>query len=174
MRITSILVTAGILFIAPACQSGFPDEGVELHLAPAAERLAKAEAEAQKARDEAAAYRARQVAPAAGVISVSPGNVIHVVIVWLKQPGDAAAREAVIRSGDELKTIPGVLGITAGPVLPSDRPVVDSTYDVGVVTVFRDAQAMEDYAAHPTHQKVLKEVVRPIVDHYKVYDFVVP
>jgi hypothetical protein len=78
----------------------------------------------------------------------------------------------VIDASNQLRTIPGVLDIRAGAVLPSTRPVVDSTYDVGVVVTFRDAEAMQGYLTHPTHLKVLNEVLKPNADHYRVFDFV--
>ena len=65
-----------------------------------------------------------------------------------------------------------MLDIQTGPVLPSTRPVVDSSYDVGVVVTFRDAEAIQGYLTHPTHLKVLNEVLKPNADHYRVYDFV--
>ena len=109
-----------------------------------------------------------------GPASTRPtATVAHVVLVWLKHPGDAAARRAIVDAGESLKTIPGVVDVRAGPALPSTRPVVDSSYDVGVLVTFTDEQALQAYPTHPTHLKVLEEILKPNADHYKVYDFTI-
>lgn len=115
-----------------------------------------------------------QTRPAQPATTRPAATVAHVVLVWLKQPGDAAARRAILDAGEALKTIPGVVDVRAGPALPSTRPVVDSSYDVGVLVTFTDEQALRAYSTHPTHLKVLEEVLKPNADHYKVYDFKIP
>jgi hypothetical protein len=100
------------------------------------------------------------------------GSVTHVVICYLKQPGDSAARQKIIDASKQFRGIPGVLGVEAGKVLPSTRPIVVSDYDVGVVITFKDAQAMEDYGKHPMHQKALREVLGPLTSKVVAYDFV--
>src|SRR5687768_4067029 len=67
------------------------------------------------------------------------GQITHIVLLWLKQPGDAAAIEKIIRTSREFANIPGVVSIRAGRPLPSTRPVVDSTFDVGLSMTFTDA-----------------------------------
>jgi hypothetical protein len=97
--------------------------------------------------------------------------VVHVVLVWLKKPGDPAGRDAIVRSSKSLRSIPGVVSVRAGRAIPSDREVVDSSYDVGLVVTFTDEAAMRAYGSHPVHQKVVEEVIKPHVERYRVYDF---
>ena len=82
-------------------------------------------------------------------------TVKHVVLCWLKTPGDEAARQRVI---DESKAfvgvIPGLVDVSAGASLPSTRPVVDASFDVGVVMTFRDEASLHAYDAHPRHQNI--------------------
>lgn len=106
------------------------------------------------------------------VAPVERGRVQHVVMLWLKEPGNAEARAKLIRASLELQSIPGVLSIAAGAALPSERPLVDDSFDVGVVFVFESAEAMHAYLAHPDHQRTVAEVVAPVVDRMLVYDFV--
>ncbi|HEX8911725.1 MAG TPA: Dabb family protein [Humisphaera sp.] len=108
-----------------------------------------------------------------GADDAKPAQVKHLVLVWLKNKGDAAARQAIIDAGAQLRTIPGVVDVSAGTMLPSPRPVVDSTYDVGVVITFASEQAMRDYDQHPTHKKVVAEVLKPVMEKFVVYDFAV-
>ena len=99
------------------------------------------------------------------------GGVTHVVLIWLKKPGDPEARAALLDAAHQLRTIPGVLDVQTGTALPSTRPVVDSSYDVGMVITFADAQSLQAYSTHPVHLRLVEDVLKPNADHYKVYDF---
>ncbi|MDB5295680.1 MAG: uncharacterized protein JWO31_1663 [Phycisphaerales bacterium] len=139
-------------------------------------------AEQQREIDRRVAERVAQPTPVAttpSAVTTPPvaappaaGQVKHVVVVWLKSPGDKAARQKVLDSAAALRTIPGVLDVAGGECLPSDRAVVDSTYDVALVITLADAAALKAYGPHPTHQKVLAEVLKPAAERYVVYDFV--
>ena len=98
------------------------------------------------------------------------GEVGHVVIFWLKQPGDEAARRRIIDASHGFRSIPGVTRVDAGAMLPSPRPNVDRTYDVAVVMWFKDRAALESYQLHPRHKAMLQEV-GPLVERAVVYDF---
>ena len=92
--------------------------------------------------------------------------------MWLKNPGDETDRRKII---DTARTfvgkIPGLVRVESGVVQASTRPVVDSTYDVGLVMIFESGEALANYPKHPVHQKAVAEVITPLVDHFKVYDF---
>src|SRR5688500_12404699 len=81
------------------------------------------------------------------------GQITHIVLLWLKQPGDAAAIDKIIKTSREFTKIPGVVSVRAGRPLPSTRPVVDSTFDVGLSMTFTDAAALNAYEVHPQHVK---------------------
>jgi len=98
-------------------------------------------------------------------------GVEHVVVCWLKNHGDIDARQRVVEGTKGLRDIPGVRGVKVGVMLPGDRPVVDSTYDVAMVISFDDRKALGEYVNHPIHQKLVKEVIAPLVEKYRVYDF---
>ncbi|HEX8523189.1 MAG TPA: Dabb family protein [Tepidisphaeraceae bacterium] len=97
-------------------------------------------------------------------------RITHVVICWLKQPGNAQIRQQLITESKKLRDIPGVVDVSAGTAIPSTRPVVDSSYDLALVFTFRNEQDLNHYLTHPRHQQLLKDHIRPQVDHYKVYD----
>ena len=99
-------------------------------------------------------------------------TVTHVVLCWLKTPGDEAARQKIIETSKRFESIPGVVSVTSGHVLPSTRPVVDSSYDVGMVITFTDEAALRAYDGHPTHRKAVDEVLKPLVGKFVVYDFI--
>jgi hypothetical protein len=100
------------------------------------------------------------------------GTVSHVVLCYLKNKGSTADRERIREASRSLREIPGVYDIEVGYVLPSNRPVVVSDYDVGIVVFFRDQAAMDAYLTHPRHQQAVKDVLEPLTSKIVVYDFV--
>lgn len=99
------------------------------------------------------------------------GAVQHVVVCWLKEPGNSAARARLIEACQVFLDIPGVLDVQAGPPLASDRPVVDDSFDVALIITFESEQALRDYLPHPLHRQVVDELVKPLVERFIVYDF---
>lgn len=100
------------------------------------------------------------------------GTVSHVVVCYLKKPGDPGDRARVIQASKDLRRIPGVVSIEVGKVLGSNRPIVVSNYDVALVVTFRDREAMEGYVNHPVHVEAVEKVLKPLTSKVVVYDFV--
>lgn len=65
-----------------------------------------------------------------------PGSVEHVVVVWLKDPGNPTARRRIIDASQVLRSISGVMSLKAGTMIPSQRPVVDSSFDIALSVTF--------------------------------------
>jgi hypothetical protein len=97
--------------------------------------------------------------------------VEHIVILWLQDPGNAAHRARIISESQVLREIPGVTQLRTGGMLPSQRAIVDSSFDVALIVSLRDAAAMVDYLAHPIHVKLVGETLKPLVKKIQVYDF---
>ncbi len=107
-------------------------------------------------------------------LAADPGHkatVVHVVLVWLKEPGNPEHRQRIIEISREFETIPGVIDVRAGEVVTSDRPIVDDSFDVGLYLTFSSVEAMKAYLADDRHQQALREVFRPLSERYIVYDF---
>lgn len=127
-----------------------------------------------------AAYRLLPLAVAAWVATgcahrpaqPDPRPVQHVVICWLKNPGDADARAALLATCGPLRAIPGLQAVHAGTTVPSERAVVDDSFDVALVMTFSDVAAMQSYVTHPAHQNILRDVVAPLVSRVVIYDIV--
>ena len=98
------------------------------------------------------------------------GQVNHVVICWLKDPGNEAQRQQIIDRSNDFKKIPGVISVRAGRAIPSTRPVVDSTFDVALVVTFKDEAAMRAYDRNPIHVKAVNEVLKPLAGKLVIYD----
>ena len=107
--------------------------------------------------------------PCAATAAGSSG-VEHVVMCWLKTPGDAAQIEEVLRVSRELATIPGLRSLHAGTALQSERPIVDDSFDVGVVMDFESPEAMDAYLVNPEHVRRVNETLRPLCGRVLVHD----
>ena len=97
-------------------------------------------------------------------------QVAHVVVCWLKNPGDAEARRRLIQASHRFEQIPGVQRVMAGPVLKTSHPQADNTFDVSVVIVFDSPKSREAYEHHPLHEKEVRETLLPLVKKFVVYD----
>jgi len=100
----------------------------------------------------------------------TPGLVQHVVLCWLREPRNAADREALIDASQALTDIPGLLSLRTGTALPSERPIVDSSFDLALIMTFTDEAAMRTYLNHPLHVTLVETQVRPRVARLLVYD----
>ncbi len=99
-------------------------------------------------------------------------RVVHIVLVWLKEPGNVVHRQQIIAASRGFEAIPGVLDVSVGEVVPSDRDVVDDSFDVGLYLTFESVDAMNAYLVDERHQRQLREVFRPLAERYSVYDFI--
>ncbi|HSI34886.1 MAG: Dabb family protein [Phycisphaerae bacterium] len=101
------------------------------------------------------------------------GTISHVVVCYLKTPGDAVARQKIVEAARTFRQIPGVLSVEVGqPLLPSTRPVVVKDYDVACVITLKSRAALAAYAPHPIHQKAVTEVLNPLAAKIVIYDIV--
>ena len=94
----------------------------------------------------------------------------HVVLMWLKDPSDHAARQKIIDASETFRQIPGVLDVQHGRPVPSTRPIVDSSFDIGLVISFKDRSSLDAYGPHPIHQKAAQELIQPNTRKIQVYD----
>jgi hypothetical protein len=98
------------------------------------------------------------------------GGNTHVVLLWLRTPGDQAAIAKIVRTSREFTAIPGVINVRVGRPGPSTRPVVVASLDVGLAMTFNDEAALHAYETHPQHVKAVTEVLRPLAGKTLVYD----
>lgn len=92
------------------------------------------------------------------------------MLVWLKDPADASARQRLSDAAESFRDIPGVRQVTVGRSVASQRPGVDASFDLGFVMHFDDESALRAYQDHPVHLRAVSEVLRPLVREVKVYD----
>jgi len=95
----------------------------------------------------------------------------HVVLCWLKEPGNTEHRNQIIEVSKTFTKIPGVLDVRVGKVIESNRSIVDDSFDVGILVVVLDAKRLQEYLVHPIHQNAKRDVLLPLVEKVLVYDF---
>lgn len=105
-----------------------------------------------------------------------PHRLHHVVVIWLKQSGDADVRQRYIDESMPLAQMPGVLSYDVGTPASikrrHPRSALDESYDIAVASVFESQQAFEAFLKNPDYGRIAQQVLRPLVDKYRVYDFV--
>jgi len=107
-----------------------------------------------------------------GCATDRPANrVNHVVLCWLKEPGDTSGQDRIIETSKTFREIPGLIEVRVGKAIPSDRPIVDDSFDVCITMTFANTEDMAAYLAHPDHKKAVDEVLQPLVQKIVVYDF---
>ena len=81
------------------------------------------------------------------------------------------AAQQLIDDSKSFTRIPGIVNVSAGRVLPSTRPAVDSSFDVAIVMKFRDEKALLNYGQNPIHLAAVERTLKPLVAKYVIYDY---
>src|SRR6266480_253884 len=111
-------------------------------------------------------------ATGAQAVATHSGQVTHVMLFWLKRPGNVDDQNFLRRALRTLRRARGVNDMRVGRSLPVDRPSVEQSFDLGVVMIFRDREALEKFERDPRHEQAIDAMLRPLVRQYTVYNFV--
>ncbi len=114
------------------------------------------------------------IPPPAAQSQGDQGHLIHVVLIWLQEPGNPDHRADIIAAAQDLAQIPGVEDLRVGRVVSSDRAVVEDSYDVGLMLRFRGPEQLRAYLEHPVHLSTVKARFVPLMARYQVLDFALP
>ncbi len=98
------------------------------------------------------------------------GEVTHVVIFWLKDPQNRADREAIARACRELGRLPGVVRVEVGNAMPVVREGIEQEFDMSAIFTLRDRAALAEYQKSPEHTAAVRDVLKPLVKRYVVFD----
>jgi hypothetical protein len=85
------------------------------------------------------------------------GVFLHHVYFWLREPGSAAARDALVAGLRRLAAAPDILWHHIGLPAASDREVVDGSYSVSWLVFFADKAAQDRYQDDPIHLRFVAE-----------------
>jgi hypothetical protein len=92
-----------------------------------------------------------------------------VVLIRLKTGlGETAGTEILEQARKLLAPIPGVRNLRFGRGLGKKAEV---DYPWALVMEFEDEESLQGYQVHPDHQRFVREVVDPIQDDKKVFDY---
>lgn len=106
-----------------------------------------------------------------GCKTTPKGKVEHVVLVWLKRTGNATDRATLIATAKKFQAeISQIQQLSVGPAVPSDRPIVDDSFDVAFVMRFASKADLDAYEKHPVHVNAVKQTLLPIAKKVLVYD----
>ncbi len=81
----------------------------------------------------------------------------HVVYFWLNNPGNEAERAMLLSGIKTLGKIESLRQFHVGKPAATSRPVIDSSYDFSLLTVFEDMEGHDIYQVHPIHLKFIEE-----------------
>jgi hypothetical protein len=104
--------------------------------------------------------------------AAASGQVTHVMLFWLKRPGNVDDQNYLLRALRRLRRARGVNDVRVGRPLPVDRPGLEQSFDLGVVMTFRDREALEKFERGQRREQAIDAVLRPLVRQYTVYNFV--
>jgi hypothetical protein len=100
------------------------------------------------------------------------GQVTHVMLFWLKRPGNIDDQNFLLRALRTLRRVRGVNEVRVGRSLPVTRPGLDQSFDLGVVMIFRDHEALQKFERDQRRGQAIDAMLRPLVRQYSVYNFV--
>ena len=95
----------------------------------------------------------------------------HIVIFWTKPGVEDAEKRLIDGLNNYLPDIPGVISMHVGRCAPSDRLVVDQSYQVALNITFKNKIVQDAYQAHPQHVEFVEKVFKQVCDRVVVYDF---
>jgi hypothetical protein len=95
----------------------------------------------------------------------------HIVVIWTDPEKPEAVEKVLAGARELLPGIPGVRHFHAGRMVPSDRPVVEQSYQIALNVIFTDAAAERAYQTHPDHVRFVEEVFQPWCVQVRIYDF---
>ena len=108
----------------------------------------------------------------AQAVATRSGQVTHVMLFWLKRPGNVDDQNFLRRALRTLRRVRGVNDMRIGRPLSVDRPVAEQSFDLGVVMTFRDREALEKFERDQQREQAIDVMLRPLVLRYIVYNFV--
>ena len=82
-----------------------------------------------------------------------------------------AAEELIAGAHKHLKVIPGATQFHVGKMSPSERAVVDQSYQVALNLICLDKKTEQEYQVHPQHLEFVGKYVKRLVKKIVVYDF---
>ena len=87
----------------------------------------------------------------------------HIVIFWTKPEVENSEQRLIDGLNRYLPDIPGVISMHVGKCAPSDRPVVDQSYQIALNITFKNKIVQDEYQVHPQHVEFVEKFLRKYV-----------
>ena len=84
---------------------------------------------------------------------LSDQKFIHSVYFWLKRDLSAEQIESFEKGLESLTTIENVKQGFIGIPAPTNRPIIDRTYDNSLILIFENKEQHDIYQEHPVHEE---------------------
>lgn len=98
------------------------------------------------------------------------GTIDHIVFLWLQDSGNSALLDSIKVHSRNLDTIPGILSLSMGDAVPSERPVVDDSFNLGLIFSFKNEEDMKNYVTHKGHKDFIEQWIKPNSKKLLIYD----
>ena len=98
------------------------------------------------------------------------GQVTHIMLFSLKRPGNVDDQNVLLRGLRAIRRFRGINDVRIGRPLPVDRPGLEQSFDLGVVVIFRDREALEKFE-HDPRRGALDAMLQALVRRYAIYNF---
>lgn len=82
---------------------------------------------------------------------------IHQVYFWLKNPGNEADKVKLVEGLNKLATVQTIKNYHLGMPAGSSREVVDGSYAISWLAVFKDKASQDAYQIDPIHLKFVED-----------------
>lgn len=94
---------------------------------------------------------------------------VHHVLFWLKNPDSAADKAALIAGLEQLGAISEIKLLHIGTPAATNRPVIDTSYSVSLLTLFDNEADQDIYQEHPVHLKFIADCAH-LWERVLIYD----
>jgi hypothetical protein len=88
---------------------------------------------------------------------IEKNGFIHHVFFWLKNTGNQQDLSQLIEGLKKLSKVPQIQDFNIGIPANTNREVIDSSYSVSWLLLFKNAEDQEVYQTHPIHLKFIEE-----------------
>lgn len=105
----------------------------------------------------------------AAVLQAGPIN--HVVVCWYNDTVDEEMLQRAMAATRGFEKIPGILEVSSGKAVPSERPIVDDSFSMAVHIRAESKEALDAYLIHPIHKRFVDVYVKGKAERVVVYDF---
>src|SRR5437763_4869651 len=91
------------------------------------------------------------------------GQVTHVMLSWLKRPGNVDDQNFLLRGLRTLRRVRGVNDVRVGRSFKMDRAGTEQSFDLGAIVIFRDREALNKFEGDPRRGAAIDAMLQPLV-----------